>query len=330
MRLMTPTNLLSSVDAALPVFVIVDPMTGEPIPMEGTELTSAPFELREARARAWGRTVHPILLDDRIISIPPAMHPYLVEFSDLDDPWLQETLRIALKERAASHKDGLEGTGQSEHRIGGWLQSAANPEELAHDLANLMVLRVKTRVSARYLRLADRRVLAWVRHVVGDERLRAALPSGSCWHYLDENARLGSMHGSGCEAGPGLMFESSEWQRIASGPVHHGTIARWHGSWSDADQACFGSQSALNEAVWPLVEKAVVGAKRAAERHPDRFKDSHDITAWAALVMRHTEEGVELAIRSLDGLQDSGRADGLRMHLQCKAIDSAISNWSKR
>lgn len=326
---MTLQNLQARLGSGLPIFVLIDPLPGEPIPVDGIDALSNPDQLAAARKVAWGRSTHFVDLDDRVILIGKYRQPYLVELAGVDDPWLQETLRMSNEERSVSHKNGADGAGLAAHRIGGWIQSPQLPTTLTQTLATMMLLRVKTRVSARYLRLADRRVLDWVRHIVGDRRVCAALPSGLHWQYLAPDGELGSVNGHRCGPVSPLTFAPEEWNRIEAGPVHHATAARWYGTGSDAGPECSKSQPVAGGARWAVIEKAVADAGRAAARHPERFRDVHDMTAWATLALRHTEDDIERVIRSLNELPGSRENTGLSMHSQYGAIESALSDWRK-
>lgn len=322
---MTPQDLHARLDVGLPIFVLVDPLGGELVPVDEVDATSSSDHLTAARACAWGRSIFAVDLDDRIISIGAYRHPYLVELSGPDDPWLQETLRMADEERGLSQKHTSGTAGSSAHRIGGWIQTPQMPAALAQALASAMLLHVKARVSARYLRLADRRVLGWVRHVAGDERLCAALPSDLRWHYLAPDRKLDAVDSRGRGSPSPLMFALDEWKRLEAGPVHHATAARWYGAGSDAGDERSSPRSAAG-AQWTLIEQAVAEAGRAAARHPERFRDMHDTSAWAALALRYTEDDLERAMRSWNELSGSRENGDWSMHSQYNTIESVLSD----
>lgn len=320
-------DLHARLDVGLPIFVLIDPLTGEPLPVDGIDELSSPDQLTAARACAWGRSVFAVDLDDRIITIGPQRHPYLVALTGADDPWLQETLCMATGERSASRQNGSQNAGLSAHRIGGWIQTAQAPTAMTQAFASAMVLHVSVRVSARYLRLADRRVLDWVRHVVGDERLCAALPPDLQWHFLAQCGKFEAVDTRGRGPRLPLEFALDEWKQLQDGPVHHATAARWYGAGHDAQGRCSNPQP-VEGAPWALIERAVGNARRAATRHPERFRDIQDTSAWAALALRHTEDDIERAIRSLSEMPDSHQSGNWSMHSQYKTIESELSGRS--
>lgn len=321
-------DLHARLDVGLPIFVLVDPLAGEPVPLVDVDATSSPDQLAMARAHGWGRSTFCVHLDDRAIPIGAVRKPYLVELSGVNDPWLQKTLRMAADERGASHGGEAGNPGRTTHRIGGWLQGHRTPPELAQELAIAMLLRVTTRVPARYLRLADRRVLDWVRHIVGDERVRAALPAGLQWHYLASSGDLATVGGR--DAGPAspLTFAPDEWKRLQAGPAHHATAARWYGTHYEGVREHKDSPP-VADVSWARIEKAVIDAERAASRHPARIRGVNDISAWAALALRHPEDAIESTIQSLNELTGSSEDQDWSVHSQYRLIESALSDWRK-
>lgn len=323
-------NLRAGLDVGLPIFVLIDPLNGEPVPVDGIDEQSSSDQLTSARACVWGRSIFAVGLDNRAISIGALRHPYLVELTGVDDPWLQETLYMAACERSSSQKKKSEAQapGLAAHRIGGWIQTAQLPTALSSGLASAMLLHVQGRVPASYLRLADRRVLEWVRHIAGSERLCSALPPDLQWHYLAGNGGLDVIDTGPDGSVSPLMFTMDEWKRLEAGPVHHATAARWYGAGDNVDGECSNSQS-IAISRWNLIEQAVVDARRVAENHPDRFRDIDDISAWAALALRYTEEDIERAIATVSRLSGSRANRGESMKSQYENIESALSDRRK-
>ncbi|MEJ7807255.1 MAG: hypothetical protein WKG03_15185, partial [Telluria sp.] len=78
----TLSVLQALIDQPLAIYLLVDPMLGEPLP--GTPpAEGADFEL--VRAAAWHRDVATIALHASV-GLAPWLHPYLVSIRGLDDP----------------------------------------------------------------------------------------------------------------------------------------------------------------------------------------------------------------------------------------------------
>jgi len=157
------SDLSASMDVALPIFVLVDPMLGEPL-YRVAEVGEGTTATREA---GWQRNITPVQLDPSV-SLPPHQHPYLVALSGPDDPLLAETMELAQEERLEAQKNGLDGDGGGAHRIGGWIQSSLHADQLAERLSSMFRVNTTAFTKARYMRQVDRRVLSLLRHVVGD------------------------------------------------------------------------------------------------------------------------------------------------------------------
>lgn len=255
-------QLRQGIDPLTPLFVLIDPMAGEPLP--GQQL--------------WEREIVPVVLA-KTIELPPHQHPYLVQLRGPDDPLLDVSLQLAEAERAASQSGGLDGEGRAAHRIGGWLQSSMQTEALAHIIANMCLLKTDAYTKAAYLRLADRRVLDLLRHVVGDNRVAGQFGRLQSWDYLDPAGRLRRLRSSDEQAGP-LRLSAAEWQRLTRGELLHRTVAQWLGAIAQTD-------GVPPEALYPAAENAVINAASAAKTWPHRFKTAGDETVWAALSLLH-------------------------------------------
>lgn len=270
-------TLRSALDSAVPVYVLVDPIVGEPLPGEVSAATlDAVTAQREAN---WQRSVIPVTLDEGV-PLPPLQHPYLVALRGADDPLLETTLELAQRERAAAQSDGLDGTGAAVHRIGGWLQCAHQPAVLSARLGALMRVNTRARTAARYLRLADRRVLALLTHVAGIARTAAQLGPIARWTYLDAQGRVESLERTS-ETPDTLPLDAPEWQLMEQGDLVHRSMAQWIGELerNRAGDIPNGSAQSLFARVWP----AVSHANNAAQRWPHRFQDLTDRSVWAAL-----------------------------------------------
>ncbi|GJJ02304.1 hypothetical protein RugamoR64_28420 [Duganella rhizosphaerae] len=237
-------------------------MAGEPLP--GQQL--------------WEREIVPVVLP-KAIALPSHQHPYLVQLRGPDDPLLELSLDLAEGERTASQSGGLDGEGRAAHRIGGWLQSSMQPEALADIVATMCLLKTDAYTKAAYLRLADRRVLDLLCHVVGCNRVASQFGRLQSWDYLDPAGRLRRLRSSDEQAGP-LRLSAAEWQRLARGELLHRTLAQWLGAIAQMD-------GVPPEALYVATENAVTNAASAAKTWPHRFKTSGDETVWAALSLLH-------------------------------------------
>lgn len=276
-----------------PVFVLVDPLVGEPLPeLHSSTAPDSADQAQSRREAVWQRPVARIELERT--TLPPHLFPYVVELSGHDDPWLDATFEIAMAERDRALADGLDGKGEALHRIGGWLQSSMYPQQLAQNLAGVMRLRTELMYNpATYLRLADRRVLDLVRHVVGDERVAVQFGRLRRWSYLDARGCLTSLQSRGEEIRQ-LCLSATEWQQVQQGPAVACTLAQWQGEAQQRQQA--GDSAAQTsfdqltvERMYELALRAVQHAESAARRWKHRFTRPVDQTVWATLSLLHPE-----------------------------------------
>ncbi|CAN7628822.1 DUF4123 domain-containing protein [Pseudoduganella sp. LjRoot289] len=289
-------ELRAGVDALTPLFVLVDPMVGEPLPGMGT--SDAGADARALREQAWGREIVPIVLA-RTIALPAHQHPYLVRLHGPDDPLLELTLDIADGERLAAQSRGLDGEGRAAHRIGGWMQSSMHFEELAAILSAMCRVNTDAHTKATYLRLADRRALDLLCHVAGDSRVASQFGRLQSWAYLDAFGRLRRLRSRDERPEP-LRLSAAEWRQMERGEMLHRTIAQWLG-----ETLC--GEGAPPQTVYPSAEIAVSNAASAARKWPHRFENSTDETVWAALSMLHPAMPQLPAVLAL--LDDRGTED---------------------
>ena len=282
-------ELQSCFVVGMPLFALIDPMLGEPIPLRGGSAVEGVQALREA---TWKRPIMRIELPQQT-PLLPHLHPYLVAVSGPTDPWLQTTLDVALDEHQQAQSGGLAGVGSAAHRIGGWLQTGQSTEQLAQSLQKLVALRVAAFRPSTYLRALDRRVLALLRHVIGDARLMAALPGVQTWAYLDAKGQLAKLRRPAQELSPQnefgqhasaqpLAFSDLEWLYLKRGDKVHRALAMALGD---------GSLPSLNACtIAQLLERALQGVPAtnpAARRWPARFASDTDHCVWAALSLFH-------------------------------------------
>jgi hypothetical protein len=265
-------QLRRSLDPLTPLFVLIDPLVGEPLP--GIGLPDAGADMTALRQQRWQREIVPVLLA-KAIPLPPHQHPYLVQLHGPDDPLMEMSLELAEGERAAAQAGGLDGEGRSAHRIGGWLQSGMRCEELAEMISAMCRLDMAVRTTATYLRLVDRRVLDLLRHVVGDSRVASQFGRLQSWDYLDAVGRLCRLRSPGEQPEP-LRLSVGEWQRLERGDMLHRTVAQWLGEIAQ-------TSGMPPEAMYEAVEGAVTSAAHAARTWPHRFTTAADRTAWAVL-----------------------------------------------
>jgi hypothetical protein len=295
--------LVGLLESGTSTFVLIDPLLGEPIPVEqviGIELPG----LTQVREQGWMRPVHIIKLA-QTIALPLHQHPYLVELQGRDDPQLAETMEIACEELAQTWTDGLASSGAAPHRIGGWLQSSSSSDELTRALGAMMSVNTQAITPARYQRLADRRALSWLRQVVGDEGVTKQFGRIQSWHYLDTCGKLACLHGAG-ETTTSLRLTHSEWALFIRGELLHPTVARWLGERSLRPKS--GDTTTPDErACYLQASAALERAEAAARRWPQRFAKPSDRVAWAALTLLHPgiEQSPEVAT-ALDAPTASG------------------------
>lgn len=270
---MEVSNLL---DPAMPTFILVDPMLGEPMP--GIVYNGDFNDLKRNRETAWGRDTAQVQLSART-SLQIHQHPYLVALHGKDDPLIAESVAIAHAERTASLTKGLEGHGGAAHRIGGWIQSSAHFDELCLILARVMQVKTDASTNASFLRLVDRRVLALVRHIVGDERVAVALGRVNLWCYMDLNGGLSQLRNVNAETTE-LRLSQTEWSLLLDGEIAHRAIAQWQGEFA-------GGRGSIPPPSVDLIYKRFLGAaadaKKAIKKWPHRFRNLADITAWTVL-----------------------------------------------
>lgn len=297
------SSLAVSLEVGVPCFVLIDPMLGEPVRVDPTSARGED-PLSEVRQQAWGRPVHAIPLAPSV-ALHSSLHPYLVEMEGADDPWLAETIDMAWAETAQSRAGGLASPGKAPHRIGAWLQSSLPSYELVQAISSLMRVNTNALTAARYQRLGDRRVLAWLRRVVGDARVAAQLGRIRRWCYLDVCGNLAVLESPEEEATP-LRLSPSEWLSFMQGELLHQTIARWLGAEADLLQRI--PQAQRDEAeCYAQALSALKQAEAAARRWPQRFVQQEDQVAWAALTLLHP--GFGLSRDEMAVLSEPPRAD---------------------
>jgi hypothetical protein len=267
-------------------------MVGEPLPVEDMPGSS----LQARRETFWQREIAPLVLDKRI-PLADDQYPYLIALEGPDDPLLACTLAIAHAERDKLLADGLLAEGVSVHRIGGWLQSTMLPTDLAAHLAAMFWLNTEVFTKATYLRQADRRVLALLRHhVVGPERVAAQLGRIQLWAYLDMQGQISTLH-SPAEQSGFLRLDWKEWQLFEQGEALHRTVAQWLGEATRLGNEEVGRYP--EHILYAAASRALDAARSAATIWPQRFQRLGDHTAWAVLNLLYPALQENQAVRAL-------------------------------
>lgn len=231
-RLAEPSVALKTPGTAL--YLLIDPLLGDPVLPAPLEEGLPDQAINSARADAWQRPTFTLRLPPGL-PIDTALAPYLVELSHVNDPWLDASVQWAIQETVQTWS--TEETSAIPHRVGGWLQSAAGGSALAEHLTQLLRLRTQQPTQARYLRLADRRVLGLATHVLGEPAMAASLPLVQHWHWLDAHAAWVSLKGQGptahagdqalqAPARPLPVFDVQQWKIMSQGPSIHLQIAQ--------------------------------------------------------------------------------------------------------
>jgi hypothetical protein len=281
------TELIKSIEPGYTTFVLIDPLVGEPIRLaKGVDLHN-PKALNDARSLAWRRPVQLIELCPKI-ELPTHQHPYLVELQGSNDSWVSDTISMASNELKLSQTDGLVGAGEAAHRIGGWLKSSQTSVELARQLSDMMKVNTEAVTDKHYQRIADRRVLGWLRHVVGDGRVFAQLGRIQSWHYLDTCGVLAKLC-SPSETVNSLLLNKTEWQMLMQSPLLHATVARWLGEYALGEKTQQHSLSVTASSCYMQASAALENAQAAARRWPERFTQAADHIGWAAFVLLHPD-----------------------------------------
>jgi len=261
-------------------------MMGDPVQLDNAH-DLEPAAVLQARARAWRRSVFAVTLAQKI-DLPKKLHPYLVALDGPDDPWLERTWESAVGERHRCEGEGLVSSGAGPHRIGGWLQSSLSPHDLAKRVGSLMSVNTEASTAAQYQRLADRRALSLIRHVVGDQRLQSAAAGIEFWNYLDARGCLGTIRGARHAEPTPLRLSRAEWSTFIRGELLHPTISRWLGELSARARSNAPIQVPGSESEGLVFERAIAALARAdvaLRQWHKRFATPADQCAWAALTL---------------------------------------------
>ena len=205
-----------------PLYVLVDPFAGD----------------LELGIDATGKPHRRIQVSGPDLNQAAEQLPFLVEIEDALDPLLAQSVEWAALEHMVAC-----GAGDGPYRIGGWLQPHAtgNGATLARQIGALLHASGEPH-GGRYLRLADRRVLALLRHA---PLLSAAMPATStlrpidwhtqlqgiaAWTYLDANFGLQRLEGRpGAPTNAPLKVDDAYWQLLSDSETINRTLMAWQG-----------------------------------------------------------------------------------------------------
>lgn len=252
------TETLARQLTAGPLFMLVDPFSGD----------------LELGANSQGRPHQRIAVPDAGLNQSAEQLPYLVEISDACDPLLTQSVEWA----ALEHMVACNAGGDGPYRIGGWLQphEAGTGTALARQIGFLLHASGKPQ-HGRYLRLADRRVVALL-HCA--PTLTTAMPAKpalrpidwqkqlqgiAAWIYLDANFGLQRLSGNpGAPVTGSLQLDAAYWHLMGSAETINRTLMAWQGT------------------RYPLPQDALVqAAQRLMAARQAGLSDSQDCIAYA-------------------------------------------------
>lgn len=311
--------LAALLDPGLPVWLLIDPMLGEPLPYAQGSAQEAKAAVQQRRSDAWGRDVQGLRVDAAMLA--PCQQPYLVALQGLGDPWLAYTLNLAHQELAVTREDGLAGTGRGPHAMGGWLQTQASGEALATSLNTVLRLKAPRFTEARYLRLADRRTLDALDALLGRSAWTATLGAMRRWVWLDGLGRLACAEVASDLAAQPITFTLDDWRDFQLAPLVNPTLARWLGT------APAAGPSDIPHA-WHQALLALRQAQHAAQHHPRHLDREADVLAHAVLALLHP--GFEATPATQQWLAtDPTGGDFEPLHQHCHTLHAALAATPK-
>jgi hypothetical protein len=323
-------------DCSQPVYLLIDPMVGDFLPQLAFSDGDDAESICLGRERAFQRTIFPVILDASI-SLPPSRHPYLVEMTSPSDPWMDVSLELGQEQIRNTWASGMAGDGWGVAKVGGWLQSAMPGNALAGMLARWMQLSTEARSTARYLRLADSRVLALLAFVLGREKLVAAMGSLRRWSFLNAYGQLDSLDSpippEIANAPQSFRLDKEQWQIMQDGAAVHGAIAKAWGE-MQKDSAETSHHSEIPYAAAVAAAKTFPVRPHPSEKSRVLCATLEDRCTAIALTLLHPgwESQLEvqrhLAENAEDSLSDSGHE--LYEILKCAAASTRSINANSR
>lgn len=309
--------LRAALNSETPIFVLIDPILGEPIP--STETGDEGNDLQTAREVMWQRPVIQIKLSQRT-QLPPNQHPYLIAINGIDDPLLDVTLDIAHNERLEAQSEGLDGEGAAAHRIGGWLQTTMHFAQLAEHLSLLLQVNTEATTKATYLRLADRRTLALICYVAGNAAIINQFGRLQNWVYLDVQGAISVLKSSGENITP-LRLDRDKWSRLQNGEILNRAMSQWLGETHRRELDQLKNRPA--QSLYAPLFKAINSAQQAARLWPHRFPMATDQSSWAVFYLLYPAIEKLPAVNELlksTGTQDDPPEPFRYMHQQIVKI----------
>ena len=307
--------LAALLDPGLPVWLLVDPMLGDPLPNAQSPAQDAAEAVQQRRCSAWGRDVRGLHVDAPMLA--PCQQPYLVAMQGPADPWLAHTLELSHQELATTREDGLAGTGRGPHAVGGWLQTQASGEALAASLNTLLRLQAPRRTEARYLRMADRRCLDALDALLGRDAWTAKLGFVRRWAWLDGLGHLACAEIDSQPAAQPITFAADAWRDFQLAPLVNPVLARWLGA-APVLASCEMPQA------WRQALQALQHARHAAQSHRRHLGHEADVLAYAVLALLHP--GFEAAPATQRWLATDPRGDDFEpLHQHCHALHAALA-----
>lgn len=256
----TLAALCRQLDPGLPIYLVIDPLSGDPSPVDANAVQNDPESCWETRQAAWQRDITAIVLNEKT-DLNPTLHPYLVHLQGPQDPWLTHAVEQLYNDIAWELKRGMGGDGVVLWRWGGFVQSSHDAATVAQHLSALMRLRAESSQPLTYLRLADNRVLGWLAHVLGNATLQSHWGPIHQWVYQDIEGSVHHVQGPASAVADvdglgtlpqyeakGILMNKATWGQVSQGGIIH--PARYL-AW--AQRLVDHAQRATRDAVVPRV-----------------------------------------------------------------------------
>lgn len=238
---------LQAVDMLQPLYILVDPLVKDPVNTESAQTAGLSSDgLSVLREQLWGGC--PVQLIE-ISSKAVELHqmPYLVCLSGYQHVSLAQSVDLAV-----TQLEDLQINNEAVHCVGGWVQSAAQPLQLAQTLAELMIV-VEHATCKRYLRLCDPRVLQLAQCLLQPMASVANyLGCISKWYYVDELQhqlkQLQNTPPNHAQESQRLPLTQQHWLALTQAEVINRALATW--------QAQKPAQARMSDARQRVIELA--------------------------------------------------------------------------
>lgn len=298
---------LPELDPGWSTLLLIDPLCADVGPMATVatmHLDAA--ALNECRRQAWGREIYACQAPRRA-ALVACEHPYLVALLGPSDPWLAWALETSAAEGEAARGDDC--AGLVPHALGGLLQYGRDPRAVANDLTALFELHAPPGTSASYLRLADRRTLAWALQIVGVQRLADGLRHVGAWWFEEADGRWMRLAPlpSDAAAAP-LRWSPAEWHALAQGEWIHAAVAQWIGREAPAPAAANAPGAFTAAERRSAASAALALIQTLSKQRPGGFAAAADRRAALLLQLQHPRLTVTSWLQALDDI--AGLAPG--------------------